>query len=80
MEPRVRLDDSYGFLPTWGWMDILDGGDGAGGDAGTPVLTRNGTWTPGSSSELCGVGLCHPSQPCSLLGKVGSSVVAPGIW
>lgn len=35
MEPRVRLDDSYGSLSTW---DILDGGSGAGGDAGTPVL------------------------------------------
>lgn len=50
------------------------------GDAGTPVLMQNGTWTPESSSELCGMGLCHPSQLCSLLEKVGSSVVVPGIW
>jgi len=77
VEPRVRLGDSYGSLSTW---DILDGGGGAGGDAGTPVLPWNGTWIPGSSSELCGMGLCHPSQPCSLPGKVGSSIIVSGVW
>lgn len=66
VEPRVRLDDSYGSLSTW---DILDGGGGAGGDAGTPVLPWNDTWIPGSSRE-----------PCSLPGKVGSSIIVSGVW
>ena len=35
VEPGFGLSDSYGSLSTW---DILDGGGGAGGDAGTPVL------------------------------------------